>query len=305
MARRSPQTERLVEMIETLAAAPQREYRLTELARLVELDAATCHPMLTELTRVGWLVKDRDRKTYRLGPRLIAVGAAAQAALPIAEYARPEMQRLSAATDLPTCLFIPSDKDLVLAELIYPNGFDIQQLPLQPGDHIEFGPPLGSVLMAWAGPYAVDMWARRAEVEDADPRRIFEVLRTIRDRRFSVELSPLPQSEMRARTDFAIGEVHGSRRAARLIGGQRPVMAPDLMLGEIEVSRTYVPLSASATCFDPGGAPVAAISVLTMAAPTTGHQLVALGGQVSAAAEAITEQLQTPGFALCEGLPTD
>ena len=301
MARRSPQTERLVEIIETLAAAPQREYRLAELARLVGLDAATCHPMLTELTRVGWLVKDRDRKTYRLGPRLIAVGVAAQDSLPIAESARPHMQRLSTDTGLATCLFIPSSNDLVIADLTHPDIPDTHPLPLQPGDHVEFGPPLGAVLMAWAGPYAVDTWRRRSPAGSADPDRIWQVLRTIRDRRFSVELSPLPRSEMEAVTDFAISEVHGSRRAERLIGGQRPVMTPELMLGEINAAETYAPLSVSATCFDPGGAPVAALSALTMAEPLSGAGLTELGGRVRAAAHAITACLA--GFALCEELP--
>jgi DNA-binding IclR family transcriptional regulator len=291
MARRSPQTERLVEMVEYLAADPQREYQLTELARLVNLDAATCHPMLTELTRVGWLVKDRVRKTYRLGPRLIAVGAAAQASLPIAICGRPEMLRLSADTGVPVCLFIPSSEDLVIADLTYPDGNDTGHLPLQAGDHIEFGPPLGAVLAAWAGQYAVDTWMRRVAPHPDDPVRTWQILRTIRERRFSVELSPAPQAEMQEMTDFAIGEVYGSRRAERMIGGQRPVMTPDLMLGDIDDATVYVPLSVSAACFDPSGAPVAALSVLTMADPKTGRELLALGASVGAAADAITERL--------------
>ncbi len=253
MARRSPQTERLVEMVEYLAADPHREYQLTELARLVNLDAATCHPMLTELTRVGWLVKDRVRKTYRLGPRLIAVGASAQSSLQIATYARPEMQRVSTETGVPACLFIPSSDDLVIADLTYPDGNDTGHLPLQAGDHIEFGPPLGAVLAAWAGQYTVDTWLRRVEPGPDDPGRTWQILRTIRERRFSVELSPASQAEMRELTDFAIGEVHGSRRAERMIGGQRPVMTPELMLGDIDDAAVYVPLSVSAACFDPGG----------------------------------------------------
>lgn len=291
MARRSPQTERLVEMVEYLAADPHREYQLTELARLVNLDAATCHPMLTELTRVGWLVKDRVRKTYRLGPRLIAVGTSAQASLQIATYARPEMLRLSADAGVPVCLFIPSSDDLVIAELTYPDGKDTGQLPLQAGDHIEFGPPLGAVLAAWAGQYTVDTWLRRVEPGPQDPVRTWQILRMIRERRFSVELSPAAQAEMREMTDFAIGEVHGSRRAERMIGGQRPVMTPDLMLGDIDDATVYVPLSVSAACFGPSGAPVAALSVLTMAEPRTGGELRALGANVSAAADTITERL--------------
>lgn len=303
MARRSPQTERLVEIVEILAAAPQREYRLTELARLVGLDAATCHPMLTELTRVGWLIKDRSRKTYRLGPRLVAVGTAAQAALPIASYAQPGMHQLSQDTGLPACLFVPSSNDLVIAELTYPEGVHAQQLPLQPGDHIEFGPPLGTVMMAWANQYAVDTWLHRVDTSTVEPGWIWQVLRTIRERRFSVELSPLPQHEMRQLTDFAIGEVHGSRRAERLIGGQQPVMTPELMLGDIDADAIYTPLSVSAACFDAGGAVVAALSVLTMAEPRTGRELTVLGGQVSTAAEALSDRLRPAGFALCKRLP--
>lgn len=291
MARRSPQTERLVEMVEYLAADPHREYQLTELARLVHLDAATCYPMLTELTRVGWLVKDRARKTYRLGPRLIGVGSAAQSSLQIATYARPEMLRLSADTGVPSCLFIPSSDDLVIADLTYPHGNDTGRLPLQAGDHIEFGPPLGAVLAAWASPYTVDTWLRRVAPHPDDPVRTWQILRTIRERRFSVELSPASQAEMQEMTDFAIGEVHGSRRAERMIGGQQPVMTPDLMLGDIDDATVYVPLSVSAACFDPGGAPAAALSVLTMAEPRTGRELLALGARVSAAADAITERL--------------
>lgn len=291
MARRSPQTERLVEMIEYLAADPQREYQLTELARLVNLDPATCYPMLTELTHVGWLVKDRVRKTYRLGPRLVAVGTAAQASLQISAHAHPEMVRLSADTGVPACLFIPSSEDLVIADLVYPDGSDTGRLPLQAGDHIEFGPPLGAVLAAWANQYTVDVWLRRVAPGPDDVVRVWQILRMIRARRFSVELSPAPRDRMQEMTDFGIGEVHGSRRTERMIGGQRPVMTPDLMLGAIDEAAMYLPLSVSAACFDAGGTPVAALSALTMAAPRSGHQLLALGTRIGAAADTITAQL--------------
>ena len=288
MTRRSPQTERLVEIVEFLAANPQREYRLTDLARLVEMDAATCHPMLTELTRVGWLVKDRTRKTYRLGPRLVAVGSAAQVSLPIAACARPTMERLAADTGLPACLFLPSSDHLVIADLTYP---DDQRLPLQPGDHVEFGPPFGAVLAAWASPFHVDAWLQRIESGAEDPVATWQTLRTIRRRHFSVELSPQPASSMRELTDAVSGVLHGSRRAEWMIGGQRPVMTPGLMLDGIEETTTYLPLSVSGACFDPGGTPVAALSVLAMAAPTTGRELLTLGAQVRTAADVVTRHL--------------
>lgn len=285
MARRSPQTERLVDIVEFLAADPQREYRLTDLARLVEIDAATCHPMLTELTRVGWLVKDRVRKTYRLGPRLVSVGAAAQASVPITACAREALEQLSADTGLAACLFIPSSDRLVLADAVYP---DDERLPLQPGDLVEFGPPFGGVLAAWASPFHVDAWLQRVETVGDDP---WGILQIIRRRRFSVELSPEPQSAMRALTDTAIGDIHGSRRAERLILGQRPVMTTGLMLGDIDEATHYTPLSVSGACFGVGGTPVAAVSVLTMAATRSGRELLTLGARVNEAADRITRRL--------------
>jgi DNA-binding IclR family transcriptional regulator len=291
VARRSPQTERLVEMIETLAALPQRDYRLAELARLVELDAATCHPMLTELTRVGWLVKDRGKKTYRLGPRLIAVGAAAQESLQIAGFARPEMDRLTSEIRAVSCLFLPSADDLVVADLAHPADQDTSNLPLRAGDHIEFQPPLGSVLVAWANQHTVDTWLRRGDTFSENLDRSWSILRIIRRRRFAVELSPVPQPRMGEMTATAIGELHGSRRAERMAGGQRPVMTPDLMLGEVDTAAVYAPLAISAACFGPSGSPIAALSALTMAEEMTGPQLLALGERVERAAEDITRRL--------------
>lgn len=241
--------------------------------------------MLTELTRVGWLVKDRTRKTYRLGPRLVSVGAGAQASVPITACARPAMEQLTADTGLPACLFIPSSDRLVIADLTYPDG---ERLPLQPGDLVEFGPPFGAVLAAWASPFHVEAWLQRVDSGPDDP---WDILQMIRRRRFSVELSPEPHSAMRELADTAISDIHGSRRAERLIVGQRPVMAAGLMLGEIDETTVYGPLSVSGACFDPGGTPAAAVSVLTMAAPRTGRELLALGAKVSTAADHITRQL--------------
>jgi DNA-binding IclR family transcriptional regulator len=75
MARRSPQTERLVEIVEFLAAHADQGYRLADLARLVGMDKSTCYPMLVELVRVGWLTKDPANKAYRLEPRFKQLSA--------------------------------------------------------------------------------------------------------------------------------------------------------------------------------------------------------------------------------------
>ena len=76
MPRSSPQTERLVDTIELLAAVPAEGRTLADIARHLAVDKATCYPMLTELTRLGWLVRHPRRKTFHLGPSLVTLGRA-------------------------------------------------------------------------------------------------------------------------------------------------------------------------------------------------------------------------------------
>lgn len=292
MARRSPQTERLVEMIEFLAAIPQREYRLAELARLVELDDATCYPMLTELTRVGWLVKDRVRKTYRLGPRLIALGAAAQASLQVATCARPELHRLTNDIGMTSCLILPSSNDLVIAEVAHPEGQAATDFLLQPGDHIEFRPPLGSVFVAWSNQHARDTWLQRGDAFSADPARSLGKLALIRDRGFAVELAPASLAEVSAWANADLGDVYGSRRAELLSDRQRPALTPDLLLGDVDLSASYSPMALSAPVFDTVGNAVGAVSILTAAQPAKGDRILALGAHVRDAAARITDHLK-------------
>lgn len=77
MARPSPQTERLVSLVDAIAARPDEGLTLSEIARHLAVTPATCHPMLVSLAELGWLVRHPVRRTYRLGPALIAVGRAA------------------------------------------------------------------------------------------------------------------------------------------------------------------------------------------------------------------------------------
>src|SRR5439155_898932 len=81
--RGSPQTERLVETIELLAARRHVGATATAIARHLGVDRATCYPMLRELCHFGWLMRDAPTKRFFLGPALIAVGATATTAVDV------------------------------------------------------------------------------------------------------------------------------------------------------------------------------------------------------------------------------
>ncbi|EME23937.1 PadR family transcriptional regulator [Rhodococcus triatomae BKS 15-14] len=279
-------------MIEYLAEMPQRDYHLTELARLVGLDKSTCHPMLTELTRVGWLVKDHTTKTYRLGPRLIAIGSAARVSVGVADLARPAMERLGADIGGMVCLVVASGDALTIADVVRSPRPGALHLPVQAGDRIEFVPPLGSVFAAFAGPHALDEWVRRIDGAAADHDSVRSSLRTVRRRRFAVELLPHPPNTLREKATRTLDRAYGTRRAERMASEQRPNLPPTLLLGEIENSQTYAPMSVSAACFDATGRTACAISVLDLPGGNlSGLEVGRLGQLVVAAADEVTRLL--------------
>lgn len=290
MVRRSPQTERLVEIVECLAENPTGQYRLADFARLVEMDKATCYPMLAELTRVGWLVKDPVKKTYRLGPRVVRIGAAAAGSLGITEIAQPAMAGLSESVGCASCLIVPSARDLLIADLI---ALDDRPpvLNLQPGDRIDFRPPLGSVLVAWGDFYSVDHWLHRDPVFERNPERYWRMLQLVRERHFAVELFPSSAEDLRAVSRTVVSEVYGPRRAASLSAGQNVGLAADMLLTDIDDETQYEPLSINAAIFDSQGTAVAAICIIDLNDPVSAAQLLELGARVAAAADSLTAQL--------------
>ena len=95
MTRASPQTDRVIALIEALRAHPERPMTLAQVTRQLGTNKSTCHAMLTSLTGAGWLLRDPVRRTYQLGPALMAIGQVATATLPALDLAQGAMAELS------------------------------------------------------------------------------------------------------------------------------------------------------------------------------------------------------------------
>ena len=93
MARTSPPTERVVATVSLLAARPDEPLSLAELTRRLGVNKSTGHAILTSLAAAGWVLRDPTRKTYRLGPALVALGRQAAASFPALDFARPALGR--------------------------------------------------------------------------------------------------------------------------------------------------------------------------------------------------------------------
>lgn len=155
--RASPPTERVIAILDFLARHPHDRFGLSELARRVELSKPTCLGILTTLTDSGYLVRDSDTKTYRLGPALISLGHIAQESLRVSPAARDELRRLVEDLGETAALSGVVDDRITLLELVAPPG---TPAAVRVGQSYPFAPPVGLMFVLW-DEVAVRDWLRR------------------------------------------------------------------------------------------------------------------------------------------------
>lgn len=160
--RGSPPTDRVIAVLEFLAAHPGDRFGLSELARRLELSKPTCLGILTALTGAGYLVRDdgdtgRD-KTYRLGPALIALGHRAQESLRVSPAARAELGALAAEFGTAAAVSAVIEDRITVLDLIGPPGVDVG---VTIGQSYPFAPPVGLMFVLW-DPAALRAWLAMA-----------------------------------------------------------------------------------------------------------------------------------------------
>ncbi|MGH3675658.1 MAG: IclR family transcriptional regulator [Mycobacterium sp.] len=144
--RASPPTERVVAILDFLARHPHDRFGLSELARRLGLSKPTCLGIASTLTESGYLVRDSQDKTYRLGPALISLGHLAQESLRVDPAAREELRRLSATSGTTAALSAVVDDRITLLELVGPPGVDVG---VRVGQSYPFAPPVGLMFVLW------------------------------------------------------------------------------------------------------------------------------------------------------------
>lgn len=144
--RASPPTERVVAILDFLARHPHDRFGLSELARRLGISKPTCLGIATTLTEFGYLVRDSQEKTYRLGPALISLGHTAQESLRVDPAAREELRRLSATSGTTAALSAVIDDRITLLELVGPPGADVG---VRVGQSYPFAPPVGLMFVLW------------------------------------------------------------------------------------------------------------------------------------------------------------
>jgi DNA-binding IclR family transcriptional regulator len=290
VARPSPQTERLVDVLEVLADTGTAGRSLAELSRHLGVDKATCLPMLQELTRVGWLFRHPRRKTFHLGPRLVAIGKAAETAIDTVDLAREALHDLAETSGAPCLVIAHSGAELTVAAVITPKGHAQRRaLGLRAGDRIALRPPLGAVLVAWSPP-DVERWLNRRFSDPSDQtqrNRYAETLELVRQRGYAVEEFPPAPLSLGELLEALVGSEYGSRRANHLVEDQISRLRDDVLIGPL-TREEYWPISINSPVFDRDGRATLAMCVVDLRGPVSTSRVAELGDAVARLARSVT-----------------
>jgi IclR family acetate operon transcriptional repressor len=138
--------ERALAVLDALADAAA-EVGTNELGRQTGINASTVSRVLATLTAAGYAEYVPSSGRYRLGPRLIRLGAAALGALDLRELARPRLQALAAETGETATLSVPGDHDAVTVDFVQ-SGSSVQSVARLGRPSVGHATAAGKVLLA-------------------------------------------------------------------------------------------------------------------------------------------------------------
>lgn len=222
VGRTIPAVERAVRVLDYLAAHPDRRFNVSELARRLEINKASCHAVVLTLVECKYLVRHSEDKSYSLGPAVVPLAQAAIDPHRGLDEAKEEIRNLSLQFGVAGLVSgVVDDEILILAN----SGGTSARPVYQVGQRLPLVPPMGMIFLAFDTGRAVDRWLRRSGVgnDGAERRRYLEALTTVRERGYILAV----ESDIRSQL------LHESRRARRPDDPRRhdllmvPVFGPD------------------------------------------------------------------------------
>ncbi len=89
-----PAIDRAIQVLYLFKNGEQREYGVSEISRLLDLNKSTAHNILNTLAHHNFLVQNDMTRRYRLGPALAELGNLVRSQIDMRALARPYMRRL-------------------------------------------------------------------------------------------------------------------------------------------------------------------------------------------------------------------
>lgn len=157
----NPPVNRAILILDFLTTHPGRGFTLSEMARRLQIHKSTAHGILTTLTDRALVQRNPSTFEYRLGPALVPMGTVAAQAFPALRHAKREATQLAAEHDADCVIAMVTGEEILIVGRAGVGG------PLSvayiEGQRHPLVPPLGSVLLAWEPPAAVEAWLDRLD----------------------------------------------------------------------------------------------------------------------------------------------
>ena len=286
----SPPTDRVVAVLEYLAAHPRGE-SASAAARALGLNGSTCAVLLASLERARWVERAAD-KTYKLGDGLLSLCDAMRARFPLLGAGDAQLRRLSDELGCPCVLTrIHADHILVVAasgrgELA--GGRD-RRFPIDP--------PYGSVAVAWQSDDELERWLDlpATPLSRGERARYRRFLAGIRERGYAVwrlDEGDVPLlGRLREVLDAVRGEPHSEALRERLVRLFASYGRYGYLASEIERDRS-VPVSYMiAPVFGPDGQPHFEIIVQLLRPAMRGAEIEHVGERLLATTALLSDAI--------------
>jgi DNA-binding IclR family transcriptional regulator len=273
--RPSPQTTRVVRLIEMLSTDAGPGLSLAEISRRLDVHKAGCHSMLSELLNAGWLAREPTRKTYRLGPALIRLGLAASSRFSVLDLVRPVMVELSRETGAHCIAFaVSADHSTVVEQVRTRRG---SGHPMAPGTELPTRPPYGASLAAWMGPAERDRWL--AGIPDSAREHYRSALDAARRRGFAVGLQVMPDVRLQELASLIRATEAGTGRLGELASALTSELIRDerWFPATLSARRTYDVSHIDCPVLGDDGATVLMLSLVPAPSTVSGAEAMRMG----------------------------
>jgi DNA-binding IclR family transcriptional regulator len=291
MARSTPAVRYAAEMLELLADDPRSEYTLSEIARAIGHNKASCSGILHTMEQSGLVSRHPIRKRYSVGPALIRLGAAANERFRVIGVASAEVTKLAKELSVEWNISAPIGGSIVELAASYRR---VPFFGLDVGQKVPFAAPVGAVYIAWSSDEEIEEWIQRAESgppDNAKRERHRQSAQAIRTRGYSIGI----QSDVYAKILDAVSSTTrgavGDDGSEQVLGILRDTSSDEYSLIELRAQAQHHVVFIAAPVFDAARRVIGALTLLGFGAPLSGDDIDAIGQRLLQSAGAVSDAL--------------
>ncbi|MGV0626118.1 IclR family transcriptional regulator [Mycolicibacter minnesotensis] len=272
----SPPTERVMRVLELLAADPERHLSLSEISHTLDISHGTCHAILTTLVGKRWIVRDRHSSGYSWGPALAAL------ARPVSgQMFRPDLQRLFDTVGRQAILAVRQGATAVVTDSV---GESIAGLRLGAGFRIPLVAPFCREFVAGAGENTKQAWLSGLGAPSLRlRRRLGAVLDEVRRRGYAIDRMSREYVRVYTALQALVADGEPDEITARVATAFADLTQVDYLPDELAVAAEHRIASVTAPIRDAGGAITMSVGVVPFATMSP-REIADLGAAVRATA---------------------